>query len=33
MASPQSVFNLSEKDPARIEAEIICKYITEKLFS
>lgn len=33
MANPQSVFNLSEKDPARIEAEIICKFITEKLFS
>lgn len=33
MANPQSVFNLSEKDPARIEAEVICKYITEKLFS
>jgi chromosome partitioning protein len=33
MANPQSVFNLSEKDPARVEAEIICKFITEKLFS
>jgi len=33
MANPQSVFNLSEKDPARVEAEVICKYITEKLFS
>jgi len=33
MANPQSVFNLPEKDPARIEAEVICKYITEKLFS
>jgi chromosome partitioning protein len=33
MANPQSVFKLSEKDPARVEAEVICKYITEKLFS
>jgi len=33
MANPKSVFDLPEKDQARIEAEIICQYILEKLYS
>lgn len=33
MANPQSVFGLPDKDPARIEAEFICQYIMEKLYS
>ncbi|MFA6094267.1 MAG: ParA family protein [Candidatus Paceibacterota bacterium] len=32
MANPRSVFDLPEKDPARLEAEAICKYIKEKLY-
>jgi ATPases involved in chromosome partitioning len=31
LATPKSVFDLSAKDPAREEAEIVCKYILEKL--
>lgn len=33
MANPKSVFDLAHKDSARIEAESVCKYILEKLYS
>ena len=33
MSEPKSVFDLPEKDPARIEAEIVCEHILEKMFS
>jgi chromosome partitioning protein len=33
MALPKSVFDLPAKDNARIEAERVCEYIAEKLFS
>lgn len=33
MANPKSVFDLPEKDQARVEAELICNYIQEKLYA
>jgi chromosome partitioning protein len=33
MSEPKSVFDLPEKDPARLEAEAICNHVAEKLFS
>ncbi len=33
MSEPKSVFDLQEKDPARIEAELICNYMFEKITS
>lgn len=31
-AEPKSVFDLAEKDPARREAEALCRYVDHKLF-
>lgn len=33
MANPRSVFDLPEKDQARIEAEQLCNYVVERLFA
>jgi len=31
MSEPKSVFDLTERDPARVEAEAICHYVLEKM--